>query len=180
MVVLVDDEKEVERKRMGGESGIGMGQGMGGKWRQAPIVDENIGSRHGKENPRHRRLKTQERESDSQSSWPLEEDSQSLHGSVRSYTLANGHQEERQPRLRNGPEREHPTQQRAPREQSRMAIRSGRGSNSSQEHLMKAYPSRERLINQQSIASMGGNKGASKSGSRVQSRSGSPGGSYAF
>ena len=185
MVVLVDDEREIEKKRMGGEAGIGMGSGMGGRWRQAPAVDGNIGTT--RKGEKEQKGDTQHKESSrgsargSQSSRPLHDDSQSLRGSVRSHPRGPDRQEDSTPKLRNGPQREHASQQRSPRAESQIAVRFGKTSNNqSQEHIVRALPSKERLANQASTASMGGSRAGTRNGSRVQSRTGSPGESYAF
>ena len=181
MVVLVDDEREIEKRRMGGEAGIGMGSGMGGRWRQAPAVDGNIGTARRREKEQNGGTQYRESASGSQSSWPLQEDSQSLRGSMRSHARGPDRQDDSTPKLRDGPQRKNASQQRSPRAESHMAVRFGKTSNNqSQEQLVRASPSKERLVSQVSAPSMRESRAGTRNGSRVQSRTGSPGESYAF
>ena len=124
MVIMVDDEKELEKRRLGAEAGISMGSGMAGRWRQAPAVDQDIGTVRDRERdePRVHKQRGTNRGSGSQSSWPLREGSQSLNGSVVSFH-GGAARDEGQPRLRDGPQRVHPAESHSPRTESHAAIR---------------------------------------------------------
>ena len=182
MVIMVDDERETEKRRLAVEAGVGIGSGMGGRWRQAPAVDPNIGAVRDQERDEvpPRKAHAKNREGGSQSSWPLPDGSRSMNGSVTSFHHAVAPQDEGQPKLWDGPHRQHAAEMQSPRAESHMAIRSRYESGQSQGRAVRVWPSKERLVKPSGSGSMNHDQWGSRVGSRAQSRTGSPGGSFAF
>ena len=181
MVVLVDDERDVVNRKLGGEAGIDMGNGMGGKWRQAPTVERDIGFRRDeKEESPVMQENVKNRGNSSQASWPLQIDSQSLNGSVRSLARSSPHTQESEAKLREGPRRENLTHTRSPKVDSYTAATFTRHNGRSTEQMIRALPSKERLPREAGSGYMYGSRDNSRTGSRVQSRTASPGASFAL
>lgn len=188
MVVMVDDAREIERKRMGVEAGIGMGFGMGGRWRQAPAVDSNIGSSRERDDQSiirmHKHL-AGDTGSGSQAGWPLRDDSQSLDGSVTSFAqMSDGQRLEEQAGLRSGPHRDRTAETYSPRAEPRVAVRFKPRSNpscrQSPERGLRAVASKEKVGREVYPGSGNRSRVTDGGGSRGRSRTGSPGKGYAF